>query len=111
MNLTSPEQWQLANKNYLLKELERIRTALKHSAGLGLGAEARKTNGKDGPQREVSEDTGAALQPNLVHLCSVFELSSFERSVWEWRSMLSFLHFARPLMAIIIWHIPPSAWL
>ncbi len=69
------DQWQSANRDALLHELERIRATLKRSADPQPGARHPAAS---------TRSTGAAetdITPNLTSLCSLFGLSPFERDL------------------------------
>jgi hypothetical protein len=70
-------QWQEDNRNYLLACLERILTAIKRNAGLP-GETTENTDTRVQQDQPVDE---AGVPPALETLCSIFNLTTFERDI------------------------------
>ncbi len=67
------QNWQIANQNYLLAEVARVRNLLEQQAA--------KIQGKEGLEPSFSEIPATNIPFALDHLCTTLALSAFERNI------------------------------
>jgi ATPase family associated with various cellular activities (AAA) len=67
------QNWQIANQNYLLAEVARVRNLLEQQAA--------KIQGKEGLEPSSSKISATDIPFALDHLCTTFALSTFERDI------------------------------